>query len=546
MFLAQKTVARRSRKANRVGKIFYKTQKMKTKILFISLLSFLIKTAIAQPVSTPYATGIRLSDYFNSTSNLNPNTWFAGLDNDGGDIVVDNLNSDMLQFLASQSNGNVQYRQKLIPGLPSPFSYVSGVNADQNWRIQFDYTPISYSGSGTSHVLMALADNTVSPTNPPMTTALNNNTVSITPTNIVGVMLISAQGQPANSTLMLFAKRRMINPTTGTVQTMVYTSDGTIGIGGALNTTNIQTVNQPNTSAIAANTNGLAIPCSNTQNPLNYRIILERQPKINPGVYLELMQNINGGWVSLGRTYLALPDDALIANATATVPTLNRFICSNLPQGGNRILTANIDNLQISRMRNPSITASFINPNGTGVSYCQSVFPSTGVNFTAPQISPSASSWFFANGAYTVGVPVNVAKLLPPNGISGNTVFPYSHSFTFLPGNTLENFFTTTEANAPSINTNCRVSHANIEYVAEQMNLFPNPASNKLTLSGLTSLGIIHNIEILNMNGQSVQKTAIDAEQNELELNIAELPVGVYILRIDTENGQKVEKFAKE
>ncbi|MFN0200202.1 MAG: T9SS type A sorting domain-containing protein [Bacteroidia bacterium] len=74
----------------------------------------------------------------------------------------------------------------------------------------------------------------------------------------------------------------------------------------------------------------------------------------------------------------------------------------------------------------------------------------------------------------------------------------------------------------------------------------PNPATTSLKISGLLGLGIISKIEIINTSGQAVQHHLIDAEKSELELNVAELPKGIYVLRVNAEGEQRTQKFIKE
>jgi len=76
--------------------------------------------------------------------------------------------------------------------------------------------------------------------------------------------------------------------------------------------------------------------------------------------------------------------------------------------------------------------------------------------------------------------------------------------------------------------------------------LHPNPATDQLSLSGLSEMGIVHKVEVLNINGQSVYEQKIGEEKSEIELNVSQFPKGIYILKVDTENGQEVKKFVKE
>jgi hypothetical protein len=79
-----------------------------------------------------------------------------------------------------------------------------------------------------------------------------------------------------------------------------------------------------------------------------------------------------------------------------------------------------------------------------------------------------------------------------------------------------------------------------------EFSIHPNPATDQLSLSGLSEMGIIHKVAVLNINGQSVYEQKIGEEKSEIELNVSQLPKGIYILKVDTENGQEVKKFVKE
>ena len=70
----------------------------------------------------------------------------------------------------------------------------------------------------------------------------------------------------------------------------------------------------------------------------------------------------------------------------------------------------------------------------------------------------------------------------------------------------------------------------------EEVVLFPNPASDFITIQGLTTKEEIH---IVNLNGTSVMR--IDAT-NSRRVNISQLPSGVYFIRVSDE---KVIKLLK-
>jgi len=86
----------------------------------------------------------------------------------------------------------------------------------------------------------------------------------------------------------------------------------------------------------------------------------------------------------------------------------------------------------------------------------------------------------------------------------------------------------------------------NKEIESENISVHPTPTKNDLLVSNLSEMGIIYKVEVLNINGQSLYKQKVDEEKVEIELNVSQLPKGIYILKIDAENGQKAMKFVKE
>ncbi len=68
--------------------------------------------------------------------------------------------------------------------------------------------------------------------------------------------------------------------------------------------------------------------------------------------------------------------------------------------------------------------------------------------------------------------------------------------------------------------------------------IYPNPASNNITIESGSNM---KHISILNINGQKVYEVALD--QNFVDLNIEFLKQGIYMIKIETENGTKVEKL---
>ncbi len=72
------------------------------------------------------------------------------------------------------------------------------------------------------------------------------------------------------------------------------------------------------------------------------------------------------------------------------------------------------------------------------------------------------------------------------------------------------------------------VSVAATELYNEEIAVYPNPASNKVTI---TSTGIINKAELYNMQGQKL--VAQPGSGKKTELDISQLPSGVYIIRVN-------------
>ena len=77
--------------------------------------------------------------------------------------------------------------------------------------------------------------------------------------------------------------------------------------------------------------------------------------------------------------------------------------------------------------------------------------------------------------------------------------------------------------------------------ISSQMNVYPNPADNQITVSLQTSgakTGAIYNIA-------GIQVMNLEFSNDRCDLNISHLPKGIYLMRINTPQGQAVKKFVK-
>ena len=77
-----------------------------------------------------------------------------------------------------------------------------------------------------------------------------------------------------------------------------------------------------------------------------------------------------------------------------------------------------------------------------------------------------------------------------------------------------------------------------------EFSVYPNPASDRFFVQtyGETGRG---GVQLFNMNGEVLKSTVFDnAEQlNRIEFNVSELPVGFYVLRIQTLHKNGVRKI---
>ena len=79
---------------------------------------------------------------------------------------------------------------------------------------------------------------------------------------------------------------------------------------------------------------------------------------------------------------------------------------------------------------------------------------------------------------------------------------------------------------------------------SNRVELYPNPATNHLTISSLSPSHEALNIRLLSLSGQVVMsQQAVNLPQH---LDISQLPAGVYMVEISGESGVKYEKMVKK
>src|SRR5690554_5385530 len=82
------------------------------------------------------------------------------------------------------------------------------------------------------------------------------------------------------------------------------------------------------------------------------------------------------------------------------------------------------------------------------------------------------------------------------------------------------------------------------EQLATKFSVFPNPASNVVTITNSENIGI-EQIKVFDMSGKAIQSQLFDNE-NEVQLTIEDLASGTYMLHIKANEGVAVKKITKK
>lgn len=494
-------------------------------------------------VQAQYANMLRVTDNL-----TNAGLWSFNNAGNGGIINIPTAGS--LGFTGSCDNG---FGARHIPNFSLPG--VSPVQAPNiEWTLEFRYTPTLYSTNGTAHLIMS------------MTNKININPVQDKPlagyittdSDVIGVMLSSPPG--ATPELGIWVKDG--NQAGNNVVYASSSSGGGGGISNTFTTTTTAVGAVSNNGTIPYITNGIKVPVG-----ASYQISLKRTQK---NITLNVI-NSNG---TTSTTIMELPLGIVPNVSPSTGPN---YACANIVQAGTVPLNARIQGIKLSWPINNFLTqvavggisaTTLTNSNGVvmGYGYCGTIF-----NNMALSISVSTPT-FGGNSSYnwtinqclptpytTQATSPNVVKFsgslsvpAPATSCISNSNgtlwdFPHKVNITNLPINTPGNAFDITGYGFIRINPACRLANPNLtQNTNEPFQAYPNPTKDHITLSGVANFGIIHTAEIFNMNGQSVQKESIESEKTDIELNVSALPQGIYILKVDTENGQQVQKFVKE
>src|SRR5690554_344094 len=112
----------------------------------------------------------------------------------------------------------------------------------------------------------------------------------------------------------------------------------------------------------------------------------------------------------------------------------------------------------------------------------------------------------------------------------------YPHTFTTVMGMKIDNINLSAQNFTPTVSIN--------EFVSEKFNIFPNPATDLVTITNSENIGI-KEIAVYDLNGKIVKSQKFKRE-NKAKLDIEELNSGTYFLHIVTDEGTGIKKLVKK
>jgi beta-glucanase (GH16 family) len=139
----------------------------------------------------------------------------------------------------------------------------------------------------------------------------------------------------------------------------------------------------------------------------------------------------------------------------------------------------------------------------------------------------------YVDGVYKATTAANATNY-SITGLSNNTLYNVAIVASDIQGNTsdsLKGSFTTLIDNINVVKSN-------------KIELFPNPASDKVYLKGNTTAGT--NISILNLLGQVVDRVTVEQNATDYLLNISELKSGIYIINISNKSANSSYRIYKK
>ena len=211
------------------------------------------------------------------------------------------------------------------------------------------------------------------------------------------------------------------------------------------------------------------------------------------------------------------PDETYTVKVTIS-PTMGdpngfgfQILCLNAP--------VNVDGPEISTWANPSTNAKISTALNTSRTYVEHNGPSSTNEFTVEWTAPAAGAGEVT--FYSCGNGVNM---------DGNTTGDAAAC----------NTLTLTEGEV--LNT------GNPDVVKLHTTVFPNPVSEMLYVHVHSPVSGNYALRVLDVTGNTVlvSKEALVSGQNNVPVEIADIPVGIYTVVLEGEGGIALQKFLKQ
>jgi hypothetical protein len=135
-----------------------------------------------------------------------------------------------------------------------------------------------------------------------------------------------------------------------------------------------------------------------------------------------------------------------------------------------------------------------------------------------------------ANSSTTLSYDYNI-----PSGVSENEAYILAY---------LQNVETREVLNSGTRFDETTTALTDISIQAD-LKTFPNPAKSQLNVS-VGNEYKIHGLEVFNQVGQQLRQIQLDIPEGYYSLNIDDLPIGAYLLKVDLGAGTTTSRFVKE
>jgi hypothetical protein len=140
------------------------------------------------------------------------------------------------------------------------------------------------------------------------------------------------------------------------------------------------------------------------------------------------------------------------------------------------------------------------------------------------------SGTFTATGTYKIEIAISANLLIDAGALIGFPTGNYNTPFTY------PTSFKGYKVVVGTLGT--------IEAIINPIEVYPNPASDKITINGLNSAMKINAVKITNMEGKVIK--TVDVSSPSMEVSLNGVDNGIYFVVVEHANGTETVKFVKE